>query len=101
MTDNLVHPKGENLKPMLAGPMKPLEIAEMIEAAQVVAGNRNHLDAGLDEGGHGTRHMARAGDEQKSLQAALLHQRRDLHRLIMRVTACSDAVQLDVERNVR
>ncbi len=97
MADDLVHPTGKNLKPMMAGPMQPLEVSQMIEAAEVVAGNRNRLDAGLAEGGHGTRHVARAGDEKKSLQSTLLHQCRDLQSLIMRVTAYSDAVQLYFE----
>lgn len=67
MADDLVNPEGENLKPMIAGPMKPVMITQMIEAAVVVAGNGDHLDIGLAENSHGTWHVARAGDEQKSL----------------------------------
>ncbi len=67
MANNLVNPEGENLKPMMAGPMKPVKITHVIEAAGIVAGNRYHLDVGLAEDGRGTWHVARAGDEQKSL----------------------------------
>ena len=100
MTDFLVHPAGENLKPMIAGPMKPLKIAQVIEAAVVVAGNGYHLDVGLAENGSGAWHVARACDEQKSLQSALLHQRIDLESLIMRVTAYSNACLLYTSRCV-
>lgn len=100
MADDLVHPATENFKPMITWPVKPVKIPQMIETAQVVAGDGDHLNIGLAENGLGTRHVACAGDEKQSLQTTLLHQRRDLESLVMRVTANSEAVQLDFEMNV-
>lgn len=100
IADDLVHPDGENPEPVMAGQMQPVRVPQMIEAAQVVAGNGYYLNVGFAEDGHGARHVAGAGDEQKSLQVALLHQRRDLERLIMRVTTKSEAMPLDFKRGV-
>lgn len=100
MADDFVRPAGEFFKPVIIRPMKPVKITQVIETAVVVARNGNHLNVRLAENGQCAWHVARAGNEQKSFQAALLHQCRDLESLIMRVTANPNAVPLDLERNM-
>ncbi len=100
MADDFVRPAGEFFKPVIIRPMKPVKITQVIDAAVVVARNGNHLNVRLAENGQCAWHVARAGNEQKSFQAALLHQCRDFESLIMRVTANPNAVPLDLERNM-